>query len=268
MKKLSVLPGLSVNSRMEGLLWQCGLIIIALLPITFLVSLDDPRQLNDISIWAKPMKFQASVGLHIITLAFVARFINMDVRGKPAVYGLCGILTFTAIAEIAYITIQAARGRHSHWNFETQFESLMYAGMGVGAVMLILGAAVIGLLVFCYPVREMGEGLRLGVLLGMVLGFITTLAVAGYMSQNYGHWVGGIQSDADGLPLVGWVRGGGDLRVSHFFAMHIMQVIPIIGWVADRWSNRPNRIVIVASAVSVSLVVATFIQALSGQPFI
>ena len=95
-----------------------------------------------------------------------------------------------------------------------------------------------------------------------------TLVVAGYMSQNYGHWVGGIWSDADGLPLVGWVRGGGDLRVSHFFAMHMMQIIPLIGWVADRWSHRSKRIVIVASAVSVCVVVATFIQALSGQPFI
>ena len=144
----------------------------------------------------------------------------------------------------------------------------MYAGMGVGAVTLILGAAVIGLLVYRCPIREMGQGLRLGILLGMVLGFVMTLVVAGYMSQNYGHWVGGIRSDADGLPLVGWVRGGGDLRVSHFFAMHMMQIIPLIGWVADRWSHRPKRIVIVASAVSVGVVVATFIQALSGQPFI
>ena len=63
-------------------------------------------------------------------------------------------------------------------------------------------------------------------------------------------------------------NSGGDLRVSHFFAMHMMQIIPIIGWVADRWAYRPKRIVIVASAVSVGVVVATFIQALSGQPFI
>ena len=268
MTKLTILPKLSLASCVEGLLWQAGLIIIALLPVTFLVSLDDPRQLNDINIWAKPMKFQASVGLHMMTLAFVARFINADVRRKPVVYGLCWVLTFTAIAEVAYITIQAARGRHSHWNFETQFESLMYAGMGVGAVMLILGAAVTGLLVYRYPVHEIGQGLRLGILLGMTLGFVMTLVVAGYMSQNYGHWVGGIRSDADGLPLVGWVRGGGDLRVSHFFAMHMMQVIPIIGWIADRWSHRPKHIVIVSSAVSVGAVVATFIQALSGQPFI
>ena len=268
MTTLTLLPKLSMTSRAEDLLWQGGLIIIAFLPVTFLVSLDDPRQLNDINIWSKPMKFYASVGLHMITLAFVARFINADVREKFSVYGLAWVLTLTVIAEVAYLTIQAARGRHSHWNFETNFESLMYAGMGVGAVIMILVAAVIGLLVYRYPVREIGQGLRLGILLGMVLGFITTLIVAGYMSSQNSHWVSGIPSDADGLPLVGWARGGGDLRVPHFFATHLMQIIPLIGWMADRYSQRPTRIVIAASTIGVSAVAATFIQALSGQPFI
>jgi len=268
MTTLTLLPKVSVTSRAEDLLWQCGLIIIAFLPVTFLVSLDDPRQLNAINIWAKPMKFYVSVGLHMMTLAFVARFINADVRGKFSVYGLSWVLTFTVIAELAYLTIQAARGRHSHWNFETQFESLMYAAMGVGAVIMILVAAVIGLLVYRYPVRKMRQGLRLGILLGMVLGFITTLIVAGYMSSQNSHWVGGVPSDADGLPIVGWARGGGDLRVPHFFATHLMQIIPLIGWMADRYSQRPTRIVIAASAIGVSAVAATFIQALSGQPFI
>jgi hypothetical protein len=268
MTTLTLLPKVSVTSRAEDLLWQCGLIIIAFLPVTFLVSLDDPRQLNAINIWAKPMKFYVSVGLHMMTLAFVARFINADIRGKFSVYGLSWVLTFTVIAELAYLTIQAARGRHSHWNFETQFESLMYAAMGVGAVIMILVAAVIGLLVYLYPVRKMGQGLRLGILLGMVLGFITTLIVAGYMSSQNSHWVGGVPSDADGLPIVGWARGGGDLRVPHFFATHLMQIIPLIGWMADRYSQRPTRIVIAASAIGVSAVAATFIQALSGQPFI
>lgn len=268
MTTLTLLPKVSVTSRGEDLLWQGGLIIIALLPVTFLVSLDDPRQLNDINIWAKPMKFQASVGLQMITLAFVVRFINTDVRGKPLVYGFCWVLTFTAITEIAYITMQAARGRHSHYNFESEFESIMYVLMGVGAVTLVLFSAVIGLLVYRYPVREMRQGLRLGILLGMVLGCVTTLFVAGHLSSQYGHWVGGDPSDADGLPLVGWARGGGDLRVPHFFATHLMQIIPVIGWIADRYSQRPKRIVIVASIIGVGAVAATFIQALSGQPFI
>ncbi len=235
MTTLTLSPKVSVTSRVEDLLWQGGLIIIAFLPVTFLVSLYDPRQLNEINIWSKPMKFYASVGLHMITIAFIARFIDYDVRRKFSVYVLGWVLTFTAIFELAYLTMQAARGRHSHWNFETTFESL---------------------------------GLRLGILLGMILGFFTTLIVAGYMSQTYGHWVGGVQSDADGLPIVGWVRSGGDLRVPHFFATHLMQIIPVIGFIADRFSQRPRLIVVIASTIGVGMVAFTFLQALRGQPFI
>ena len=72
----------------------------------------------------------------------------------------------------------------------------------------------------------MGQGLRLGIPLGVVFGFVATLVVAEYISQNYGHRVDGFRSDAGGLPLVGWVRGGGDLRVSHFFTMHLMRNTP------------------------------------------
>lgn len=257
-----------VTSRAEDVLWQGGLIVLALLPMSFLVSLDDPRQLNDINIWIKPMKFQVSVALHMFTLAIVLRFIAPDIRGKPWIYGLGWILSFCAIAEIAYITIQAARGRHSHFNLETEFEAMMYTAMGIGAVTLILGAAVIGIIVYRHPIREMGEGLRLGILLGLVLGFIATLIVAGHAGGQYGHWVGGPQTDADGLPIVGWARGGGDLRVPHFFATHMMQGIPLIGWAADRYTTSPRRIVVAASVIGVGIVIATFAQALSGQPFI
>ena len=50
MTTLTLSPKVSVTSRVEDLLWQGGLIIITFLPVTFLVSLYDPRQLNDINI--------------------------------------------------------------------------------------------------------------------------------------------------------------------------------------------------------------------------
>jgi len=103
MTTLTLSPKVSVTSRVEDLLWQGGLIIIAFLPVTFLVSLYDPRQLNEINIWSKPMKFYASVGLHMITIAFIARFIDYDVRRKFSVYVLGWVLTFTAIFDAQHM---------------------------------------------------------------------------------------------------------------------------------------------------------------------
>ena len=54
--------------------------------------------------------------------------------------------------------------------------------------------------------------------------------MTGALISTYGgHWVGGTATDAGGLPIVGWVRDGGDLRVAHFFALHAIQLIPLFG---------------------------------------
>jgi hypothetical protein len=83
-----------------------------------------------------------------------------------------------------------------------------------------------------------------------------------------GHWVGGIRSDAGGLPLLGWSRTGGDLRVPHFFATHIMQALPLLGLAADRMA--PGRVavtILAGAALSIGVVSATFWQAVQGIPF-
>jgi general L-amino acid transport system permease protein len=104
------------------------------------------------------------------------------------------------------------------------------------------------------------------VLLGCVLG---TLAGA-YLSAQTGHWVGGSLSDAQGLPVVGWSRDGGDLRVAHFFGLHAMQALPLVAWAAAQLrATRTGVHITHASAVAcVALTAFTFIQALRGQPFI
>jgi putative Mn2+ efflux pump MntP len=72
------------------------------------------------------------------------------------------------------------------------------------------------------------------------------------------------------LPLFGWSREGGDLRVAHFFATHALHMLPFIGWVLTKFfSDRIARAgVWIGAALFITLVILTLFQALMGRPFI
>lgn len=138
---------------------------------------------------------------------------------------------------------------------------------------MMLGTLVIGLLVLLGARAEVGTGLRTGAVLGAVVGTVATLVTAGAMSSMQltptGHWVGGDLTDAAALPVVGWSTTGGDLRVAHFFATHLIQVLPLIRWLADRrlrsFSAAP---VWLAAGAGLAIVWVTFDQALAAEPFL
>jgi hypothetical protein len=97
-----------------------------------------------------------------------------------------------------------------------------------------------------------------------------TLIVAGYMSSGTGHWVGGDMSDAQGAPLMGWARDGGDLRVAHFFATHAMHFVPAFGLAAAAFlpGRSARNAVWLFAALYAGLVALAFAQALAGMPFL
>ena len=107
------------------------------------------------------------------------------------------------------------------------------------------------------------------IVIGLALVLPLTLVTAGTMSGLGGHSVGGSGSDAGGLPLMGWVRDGGDLRVAHFFATHAMHFIPAFGLVSTVVFGPANRVPIwLFAAAFVAFVGFLFVQALMGQPFL
>jgi hypothetical protein len=142
--------------------------------------------------------------------------------------------------------------------------------MGVLALMLTSAAPVYGFLLLRVHDNRLDPVFRLSVGTGLILTFILTAAVAGYMSGTGSHFVGGVHSDAGGLPPMGWARDGGDLRVAHFFAAHAMHFIPAFGFVASRMLpvGRGRLALLAFAGLFVALVGYTFVQALSGQPFL
>ncbi len=253
---------------------QSAFLLLAAIPAILIAFQFDARMINDIPIWVKPLKFHVSTSLHLITLAVLVQFLSKDTRTSIWLGAVAVISAVAAVIELLIISGQAVRGVPSHFNFATSFDAIVYAMMGVGALLLIMPALVLGLRFLTAPVSEkLSPGLKLGAGLGLTIGFILTLVLAGYMSmRSGGHWVGGPQTDEGGVPIVGWSRQGGDLRVSHFIATHLMQVLPLVGYLGDKLfgvdSATPKRIVWIAAISGTALTIATFMQALAGQPFV
>lgn len=248
-----------------------GLQVALAVPSLIALGLDD-RLINDISVWTKPLKFQASLVTMLATLLLLLPLIEQSTRAGRGVWLASLVAVITAGGEILYITLQAARGRASHFNDSTPFEAIAYSVMGAGAALLVLSSLVIGIYILLRPRPGAPSGLRLGGGWGLVIGSITTLLTAFALGSGQidgpGHWVGGIKTDLGGLPLFGWSRTGGDLRVPHFFATHIMQALPILGLALDRVVPRFSRPgIAIGALLSVAIVVATFSQAAEGRPF-
>ncbi len=251
-----------------GVAFQLALLVPSLIAATI-----DPRTLNDISVWSKPIKFQLSLSLNLLTLLVLLPLVSDALKASRLVTISVALAVVGSTYEIAYITTQAARGVASHFNDNTPLEAALYSIMGIGATAIVAGAFGIGLAIArsSDPTGRMA-GFKLGAASGLMLGAVATLITAFVMASGYdgpGHWVGGERSDANGLPLVGWSTTGGDLRVSHFFATHLMQALPIVGLVADRVAPRWARLAVAAAAVlGIAVVVATFLQAINGLPLL
>ncbi len=247
----------------------CGVLVV---PSVFACIMDS-RILNGINVWVKPVKFQSSFALHWLTVTWLVVYIDHGTQNSSTLLWPLRIGGFASVIEVFYITLQAARGRDSHFNFETPLETILYYGlMGGAAVIMMVATAWVGWLIWRYPKQGISKGLWLGAILGLLGGSILTLIITAPLASGVvagpGHWVGGIRNDSGGIPIFGWSTTGGDLRVPHFFATHSIQVLPLIGLLADRIQpNKASLWVWSTVVLGLVLVIGTMVQALRGVPF-
>ena len=235
----------------------------------------DTRTVNDINVWIKPNKFNTSLLMQLLTVLWLWQLVEPARRVTKFAVRLMATLAISGLIEIFYIALQSARGRASHFNNQTAWEAFMYTGvMGPVAVVLVVSTSIAGYWIWKHASAEARKhpGLYWGAVLGLFLGGIATLITASALASGQiagpGHWVGGVRSDIGGLPILGWSTTGGDLRVPHFFATHLMQALPLAGLLADKlFPSNAKLFVWLASAAGLAVVVLTFLQAVSGQPF-
>jgi len=217
----------------------------------------DARQLNGVSHWEKPSKFFLSLTIHMATLAWGISLLPVETQRSRSIRIAAYIFVAAAVFELSYMMYQATLGEASHFNRTTAFHTTMYNLMGLGAVTLTVVTAYLG-----WRIGRAGTTtMHFAAGWSFIVSAVATTAVAAYLAQGNGHWIGGDQTDATGLPFFHWSTTGGDLRVPHFAALHIMQAVPLITWF---WPDK--RIATAALIAGVATVIGLFTQALMGLP--
>ncbi|MEM6828612.1 MAG: hypothetical protein AAF553_11760 [Pseudomonadota bacterium] len=241
-----------------------------LIAVSFLVFLPamliDPRTLDSAGVWVKPQKFHISLALHFFTIAALAQLIPRDVRNGPVLIGFSYLAGLALLLEYVWVGVQAGQAKRSHFNYDTPFEALMYAAMGIGAFFLMTIAMALAVQIWRKGDRSL-YGVWLGAIVGLSLAFLSTLYF-GFEMSNSGRYVGSpLEGGGATVPFFGWSREYGDLRPAHFVSLHLMQTVPLAGWLADRQGWNAKLVVGSVTLVQLVLASALFFQAKAGQPF-
>lgn len=242
--------------------------LLAMIPTGLAYVLDD-RTLNGVNVWVKPLKFEASLALFSLTLAYfmpmVSSAFRRSIPGRFVVWGF----VLPALFESIYIGWRASMGEASHFNVGTPLASALYSAMGIGALMLTFSAPVLAWGMLRKDAPPADPAWRLAVVLGLVLTFALGAPAGMMMGSALSHSVGAPLPGDAGLPIVGWLRTAGDLRVGHFLGIHAQQLIPLAGALILALAPRIARPAIWGFAALYSAVtIATLVQARFGLPLI
>jgi hypothetical protein len=238
----------------------------------------DPRVITGAPAWLKPFKFAISTAIYSLTLAWIFGWLP----DRPRVRRVVGWTTAIVFAlEVAIIDMQAWRGTTSHFNVSPPANAVLFIVMGAAILLqtLVSVAVAVALWRHRFTDRALGWALRLGMTLtivGAMTGPLMTTPTAAQLADardgqrmtiSGAHTVGG-PDGGPGVPLTGWSREHGDLRVPHFIGLHAVQALALIAVGLRRW-RRPEAVrvkaVLVAAASYGSLFLLLLWEALRGQ---
>ena len=256
----------------DPLLFWTGAFMLLMLLVVTLISISDTRQILGLNPWIKPMKFMTSITIFLWTVAWFMP----ETQPKPLARALVRwTIAIAMLVEIFCITMQSVRGVTSHFNHATAFDDAIFGIMGMGVVFNTLAMVLfLAIIRRDTPPSRAGYiwGIRIGVAMFLLASFQGTLIV-GNDALTVGAPDGG-----PGLPFVNWSTEFGDLRIAHFFGMHAMQALPILGFHLDRGlrdrddepsgSSIPRNAVIGAGILWFAVTGGLLLLALQGQPLI
>ncbi|HET9704387.1 MAG TPA: hypothetical protein VFP85_10155 [Vicinamibacterales bacterium] len=254
---------LSELRHRDSLLFWTGGLMLLLLVLATLVSISDTRQILGLSPWIKPMKFMISITIFLWSVAWFMP----ETEPRPLARAIVRWTIASAMTvEILMIVMQSARGTTSHFNHATAFDDMIFSIMGLGVVFNTLAMAL-----FLWIVRRDTPPSRAGYIWGIRLGvamFLLASLQGTVIVGNDAHSVPG-PDGGPGLPFVNWSTTQGDLRVAHFFGMHALQALPLLGFLLDR-ARLPiaRNVVVVTGILWLAITGGLLMMALRGRPLI
>jgi len=258
--------------------WYFSLICL-LISISGLII--DDRILQYVPIWLKPFKFSISSLIFISSILYFLKYISnkkyLLITNKVVSYGL--------MIELFIIFLQVFRGRMSHFNNQTLEDMILFQIMAITIVCVWLGFGVYAWKLFKTS-EYMDDIIFKGIQVGVIITFLT-MPFAFTMPQpsktqlqeiiknksQVGLIIGSHtvneKDPTQTIPLTGWAKTGGDLRIAHFLGLHALQIIPILSILLNGMSlSIPNKknILRAIGLFYFLFVVMVLIQALKGIP--
>lgn len=239
-------------------LYYTGLFSLLAAAFCILMLFVSTAQVFNINAWWKPLKFFVSTAIFTWTMAWILDY--LDEKRKIVLYSWVVVVILNA--ENLYIMLQASRGELSHFNISTETNGLIFALMGLAITVMTLWTAYICLLFFIKKMPKLPLHYLWSIRLGILI-FVLSAFEGGLMAANLAHTVGAADGSV-GLPITSWSRAHGDLRVAHFFGMHALQFLPLLGF----YVFKNVKTVIAFAILYASAIAFFFFQALAGKPFI
>lgn len=237
-----------------------NLIAVAGLLVLYLV---DPRLVAGENVWHKPIKFALSIWIAAWSFALIFPLHPDEKRFRRL-----GFLMMLMVAlEIILITFQAARGVRSHFNVTTWYDGMIFNLMGLGITAHTVFVGIAAWQFLKLPADgKINPALLWGIRLGLL--FFVVFSLEGFvMAARMAHTVK-LLDGGPGIPITNWSREGGDLRVAHFFGLHSLQLLPVLGILWNRLAPERAAILTIASGILYAgFCVFLFVRALGGHLF-
>jgi hypothetical protein len=244
--------------KRNWLLYWFGLFNLAIAIVCIVLMQSDALTILGVNRWLKPFKFYSSVGIMVLTLAWLMYYLE----NRKAVKKFSLIIFFTMLFENGLILAQAIRGTTSHFNISSPFNTLVFNVMGILILVFTITCIVVCLSFFRQKEFSIPMPYVWGVRLG-ILFFVIFSMEGGVMLGILRHTVGA-PDGGPGLPVTNWSSVHGDLRVAHFLGIHSLQVLPLIG----HYLGKSKKQILVFSFAYSIIVIGLLVQALADIPLI